>query len=361
MSQKNIVKFIGFEPGTKPILIMGLAPAGNLEQQHKRMPFTIREVGLILHQMLNALVYLHVSFDMAHRDIKPANILCDSRAHFRLADFGLAKNADDLKTCLGTAPYMAPEMFAKTSYTDAVDLWALGMVVALLLLHEWPPGYQGNEGPSWCAAVVAHYKNYGERSQLKGSSTPEHYELNFLVQQCMLRIKPEERWSAVDCQEEGNLLWGLLDQDNVGSKMPTREDPTGSLPDKRSDSTRPSRDSELVNNCRGRTEENTEVPGRNTLSSGEWESLERRFPIGAANSEINQVRESEYKSGDSGYDGTEEKTEVPGRYTLNSDEWESLERQFPVNAANPQRTEVRFSSAQHFLHAPSGDPSGNTP
>ena len=54
---------------------MGLASGGNLEQQHRLMPFTAREIGRILQQMLQALKYLHVDFNMIHWDMKPANIL----------------------------------------------------------------------------------------------------------------------------------------------------------------------------------------------------------------------------------------------------------------------------------------------
>ncbi len=84
---------------------MGLSLGGNLEEQSKIKPFTFRESVLILHQMLKALVYLHNTFKMMHRDVKPSNILCDSRGHFRLGDFGIAKEGDVLKSFNGTKPY----------------------------------------------------------------------------------------------------------------------------------------------------------------------------------------------------------------------------------------------------------------
>lgn len=208
---------------------MGLAPEGNLEEQHKMKPFRIREIGLLLRQMLGALAYL-VEFGMIHRDIKPTNILCDSRAHFRLADFGLAKEGDGLKTFKGTKPYMAPEMFANEPYTAAVDVWALGMVIAKLLAGTWPPGLKGNEGPSWCKAMVADFKRWTEFC-LRIPAIPEEIRLNTLVQRYMLRVRPQDRESALDCLDRGDMLWRMLGQDSKeGRQKPTQEDSTSAFP-----------------------------------------------------------------------------------------------------------------------------------
>ena len=126
MGQKNIIQFIDLGLVDKSYLVMGFAIGGDLEDQNRYKPFTMREIALILRQMLDALVYLHVGFNIIHRDIKPANILCETRSHFRLADFGLAKEGQVLETIKGTRPYMAPEMFANKPYSAAVDLWVLG-------------------------------------------------------------------------------------------------------------------------------------------------------------------------------------------------------------------------------------------
>lgn len=209
---------------------MGVALGGNVEEQYKSLPFTTREIGLILRQMLDALVYLHDGFNITHRDVKPANILCDSRSHFRLADFGCAKEGNIIKR-VGTQPYMAPEMFSNRRYTAAVDVWALGMVIAQLLSHNGPPGYKGNEGPGWSTAVVANFNKYIECCQAIGSNAVELIGLNRLVGQYMLRMKPEDRESASGCLGQGKSLWLLSDQDSEdGAKTPTREDPTRSFP-----------------------------------------------------------------------------------------------------------------------------------
>lgn len=61
--------------------------------------------------------------------------------HVKVADFGIAKNTDGtiLGTQeMGTRGYVAPELFSGSSYTAAVDVWALG-AVAYCLRTGSPP------------------------------------------------------------------------------------------------------------------------------------------------------------------------------------------------------------------------------
>ena len=48
----------------------------------------------ILHQILNALAYLH-PLRMAHRDIKPNNVLLTEACQVKLIDFGISWMADN--------------------------------------------------------------------------------------------------------------------------------------------------------------------------------------------------------------------------------------------------------------------------
>ena len=74
-----------------------------------------------------------------HRDIKPSNLFVDSREHFKLGDFGVAKKLEKTKfayTTLGTTPYMAPEVFWGRSYDSRADLYSLGLVLYQLMNHK---------------------------------------------------------------------------------------------------------------------------------------------------------------------------------------------------------------------------------
>lgn len=315
---------------------MGLAPGGNLEEQHKSKPFNSHETGLILRQMLDALVYLHVDFGITHRDIKPANILCDSRAHFRLADFGLAKEGDHFMTFNGTESYMAPEMFEKKPYTARVDLWGLGMVIAWISTGNRPPGFKGNEGPRWCAAVVACFEKYEKRFQAIGTSDPKQIGINILVGQSMLRMKPEDRDSASGCLQKGHILWKMLDRESEdANRSPIRASSSPSTL--------------RANNATGASNELTEktraIEGNKAL--GEEESAAR---------EANGPSEDDESSGGN---VSEAETEILEGRTLTSEEWQSLERQFPFNAGNGGENQSTVRGPQHFVYPPSFDPFGN--
>jgi tRNA A-37 threonylcarbamoyl transferase component Bud32 len=75
-----------------------------------------------------------------HRDLKPGNLLVDDQGHWIVADFGLAKRAEDvvveLTSVVGTPQYMAPELIAPEHGLPslaAADVYSLGAVLYVLL------------------------------------------------------------------------------------------------------------------------------------------------------------------------------------------------------------------------------------
>ena len=83
-----------------------------------------------------------------HRDIKPENIMFTADDIVKLADFGIAKAAQDdsanmLKTIpaqvFGTPAYMSPEQVKDASSVDArADIWSLGVVLFEMLAGVRP-------------------------------------------------------------------------------------------------------------------------------------------------------------------------------------------------------------------------------
>jgi glycogen synthase kinase 3 beta len=110
-----------------------------MRKHNKKVPDVLTKV--YMYQLLRALCYIH-SLGIAHRDIKPNNILVDTGTHtVKLADFGSAKRL--IRD--GTGPmnasyicsryYRAPELiFGRTDYTEKIDIWSAGCVMAELML-----------------------------------------------------------------------------------------------------------------------------------------------------------------------------------------------------------------------------------
>jgi serine/threonine protein kinase len=100
-------------------------------------------VATILKNVLQGLEYLHHDLKI-HRDVKASNILVSDKGEIKLADFGvscsLLEHGNRLKrnTVIGTLCWMAPEIFDETGYTDAVDIWAIG-ITALEITYGKAP------------------------------------------------------------------------------------------------------------------------------------------------------------------------------------------------------------------------------
>jgi len=89
--------------------------------------------------------YLH-SCGIVHRDIKPENILCVKKTwplQVKVCDFGLANmfeagTGDVLHSLVGTCVYRAPEMLRNVGHGPAVDLWACGVIMYVMLFGLFP-------------------------------------------------------------------------------------------------------------------------------------------------------------------------------------------------------------------------------
>jgi calcium/calmodulin-dependent protein kinase (CaM kinase) II len=82
---------------------------------------------------------------VVHRDLKPENLLLASKAKgaaVKLADFGLAIEVQGDQQAwfgfAGTPGYLSPEVLKKEPYGKAVDIWACGVILYILLVG-YPP------------------------------------------------------------------------------------------------------------------------------------------------------------------------------------------------------------------------------
>ncbi|KAK5464522.1 hypothetical protein LTR55_011735 [Exophiala xenobiotica] len=196
----HIVLFVDSRTTPNPFIVMEYLPLGNLAAQDQLSSVIDTDMLVICNQSLEGLSYLH-SQNITHRDLKPENILLRSRTpiHIKLADFGLAQDGSDLKTFCGSRMYAAPEIFLGQHYTNAVDIWSLGVIV-MKFVYGLPQHGSAkrkgkakqketlqSDGVSWCRSLIESANDW--ESDLL---------IDFLTMH-MLKWNPQERLSAAEC------------------------------------------------------------------------------------------------------------------------------------------------------------------
>src|SRR3989337_751142 len=107
--------------------------------------FELKEAVRIMCELLDALDFAHEG-GIVHRDIKPANVMLDGNARVKLADFGVARVADDRSaaektqagTMVGTPAYMSPEQITGGNVDRRSDIFSAGIILYQFLTGEKP-------------------------------------------------------------------------------------------------------------------------------------------------------------------------------------------------------------------------------
>lgn len=102
--------------------------------KERQRPFLEEEIRGLMSQVLQGLAHMHKN-GYFHRDLKPENLLVTNDV-IKIADFGLAREVSSLPPFtdyVSTRWYRAPEVLLQSSsYTPAIDMWAVGAVLAEL-------------------------------------------------------------------------------------------------------------------------------------------------------------------------------------------------------------------------------------
>jgi eukaryotic-like serine/threonine-protein kinase len=109
-------------------------------------PMEVDQAVDVITQSCRGLDYAHRN-GVVHRDVKPGNLLVSDSDVVKLADFGIARAADQssitqVGSVLGTAAYLAPEQARGEEAGPRADLYSLGVVSYQLLTGRLP--YEAN-------------------------------------------------------------------------------------------------------------------------------------------------------------------------------------------------------------------------
>ncbi|XP_077943169.1 uncharacterized protein LOC144386324 [Gasterosteus aculeatus] len=113
----------------------------DLIEQREEAPLTLNEIRPITRQLLVALNALK-SIGLLYTDLKLHNVMLvnhqDQPFKVKLIDFGLAMTASDVREgmIVQPLPYRAPEVSLGLPISEAIDMWALGCLLACLFFWQ---------------------------------------------------------------------------------------------------------------------------------------------------------------------------------------------------------------------------------
>lgn len=179
-----------------PYIAMQYVGGSSLQQRlDAHGPLRVVEVVRIAAQVARALAAAHAQ-GVIHRDIKPANILLENNVdRVLVADFGLARVADEAAThsgvITGTPLYMSPEQCHGDPVDRRSDLFSLGSVMyamcvgrppfraetlmgALRRVCEATPGRireRSPETPEWLESFIGRLMQKSREDRFQDAST----------------------------------------------------------------------------------------------------------------------------------------------------------------------------------------------
>ncbi|MER5572006.1 serine/threonine-protein kinase [Streptomyces massasporeus] len=146
LNHPNVVSVYDFGSyDGQPYLVMELVSGWSLAQERSlRQALPPQEAAAIAAQVAAGLAAAHRQ-GVIHRDIKPANVMLSTDRIAKIADFGIARFADEAAGALtatgkilGTADYLAPERALGRPAIPASDVYSLGCVLYELITGRPP-------------------------------------------------------------------------------------------------------------------------------------------------------------------------------------------------------------------------------
>ncbi len=143
----------GFSQADTPFLAFEFVAGDDLVTHCERRGVAARERLALFIDVCAAVEHAHRSL-IVHRDLKPSNVLVGADGCVKLVDFGIAKlltgEGEQTRTEAQrlTRTYAAPEQLVGDAATTAIDVYALGVLLAELLCGLRPCRIDGCANPN---------------------------------------------------------------------------------------------------------------------------------------------------------------------------------------------------------------------
>jgi serine/threonine protein kinase/Tfp pilus assembly protein PilF len=172
----------------------GRVDAGSSSTFSGRGRLYYQHVARWIADAADALHYAHGQ-GIIHRDIKPSNLILSVDGRIMVADFGLAKTAEDKSVTmtgsfLGTLRYVSPEqaMAKRVRVDHRTDIYSLGATLYELLCFQ--PAYPGTDDKEILGAIIAR-----DPTPPRKVHHPVPPELDTICLKCMEK-SPDARYDS---------------------------------------------------------------------------------------------------------------------------------------------------------------------
>jgi len=203
LNHKNIIRVYDYFPGVTwnnqrtTIFTLEYASHGDLiEYLMYTSKFEDDLARWFFNSLTDAVEYCHGE-KVIHRDLKPDNCLLGENFVLKITDFGFATYLEDkfMKTAIGTEQYAAPEIISGIKYTDAVDIFSMGVMLFIALVGAWP--WRKADAKTDVRYKMVHdgewdtFFKYHERSHMFTKDQK-------VILEGLLQPNPENRWKLED-------------------------------------------------------------------------------------------------------------------------------------------------------------------
>jgi hypothetical protein len=189
-----------------PVLVMEYVAGRSCADHLVEHPVSVSRTLRWARQIADALEYAH-DRGVLHCDLKPQNVQVTEDDTIKVLDFGIARalyGPTAADTIVGTIPYMAPEQLRERRYTEAGDIYSLGVSIFELITGRRP--FAGRDLETQRLEIL------GKPAPALSSLVPEvPVRLDVLVGRMLAKQPPERPHSMSEVRRELDALLFALD------------------------------------------------------------------------------------------------------------------------------------------------------